>query len=1317
MGTNAHDIWDYVASVGGKTCVIDCHPVFYVWTRCTTVCFNSAELLDAIIETMPSHLVLAKCVGCGKLGHTLLACPVGRKKSVPSSALLQKTFLNSDKSRLAAIYAKHLAPVTRSVSFGGVSWTQIAGGSFFPSPPVQNVLLRAGFFSEIKPTMLVSSELNDRFATLECSFTSLAKCVNMLAMRLDTPKPTNQGVDIVISKGSGVATGNETVVFTSGLESGYLGAGVVVVMNSSLAKHVCKVSEVSDWHLSIKLLFKNNLSVSILGLYAGASLVAQFSQAGNINSLIAKAVNESSFVILGSDFNEDGSHKCASFKKCLDFGLVNALGGSSCKKSPTWSNSRNVVKTIDYVLISLNLINVVVGRSMFGVEKYFNTDHQTVLVLAKFKDDMAANAAMLHDDFLAAGMHSNLDAMWVALHKVLCLSAEAVFKKKWFKNYDHVFVKESSKFHKLKLLVSKLGLDSVNASMVKSLFLSVLSKVRKLYHSSKMSEAECVRKSRIRSAIDKRIESFELNKDHTIRNVLEHPFYKVTLDHLVMDNKLVLEPDLVKTKTRKHNVVSVVSSLLEYIFDDAFFDVICPIDFDKMSSVISNLSDGKVAGFFVSMIPKPYEWKSVLMNTHPIVLIKMAHKIFSKILSDRIFFVCSKFNVLRGNNFSVLKGMTTQSPIFAIGSVIKDALEKNSYDSVGWEHLRESLVKIKMCNKLIWFFGGIHNGWVHDGLDQGEVFSFFLWRIFYDPLLCEVKKQGSVCVFVNDTIWVSNSQTATQHILNVTSEFFWINNISINNDKTIAISINCRVSEPCLLISGLPILIAKKGESYWYLGIFLSIEGLSKPSLTRAHLDVRFFTNLVLRKTVFDKQFLYLVSAVLYPIIAYRTQFSFDTIIHKSLKSKFGLPHDFPNNAIHHPFLYGLKSFEQIQAKSKSASVVGFTNSVGILDYLFAHRSHDLQVLSWHPRHLLLFPSYININPSNNFLASIVRIFLECNFSLSGLIINAFHFPSGTLMSVILGELIFYNCKKLDFWGPVPYWFDVSVHYLNDSGLLFICNSLLPYNGLFNILKSHEFKVVCNRLLRVDSGCFFLFTNSSLSGLGTLGIKTGAAVFFEDINLGLGAIALALKCVLPSYSVNLFSDSQAALDHCHIANVIRCKNLNVNWVKVKNHSGVLGNKHADAFTEAVVFSNMCLSYMINEHFLKTGGTAVSGNSRHFVHNIFQSVYHACWEVGSGSRVLVNSLCADVNWSKSSLALHHCLLVAVHKHLYNKSYPSVICLFCGDVKVSDHVFSCPFDAAGCAWLVEVYVSTWEACSGLSRSFSCVSQLLSTWYSSV
>ncbi|KAG9301792.1 hypothetical protein G9A89_003941, partial [Geosiphon pyriformis] len=55
----------------------------------------------------------------------------------------------------------------------------------------------------------------------------------------------------------------------------------------------------------------------------------------------------------------------------------------------------------------------------------------------------------------------------------------------------------------------------------------------------------------------------------------------------------------------------------------------------------------------------------------------MARKILSKILSDRISFACSKFGVLHSDNFSVLKGTSTQVLVFTVGLVVENALEKN----------------------------------------------------------------------------------------------------------------------------------------------------------------------------------------------------------------------------------------------------------------------------------------------------------------------------------------------------------------------------------------------------------------------------------------------------------------------------------------------------------------------------------------------------------------------------------------------------------------------------------------------------------------
>ncbi|KAG9288345.1 hypothetical protein G9A89_021376 [Geosiphon pyriformis] len=563
--------------------------------------------------------------------------------------------------------------------------------------------------------------------------------------------------------------------------------------------------------------------------------------------------------------------------------------------------------------------------------------------------------------------------------------------------------------------------------------------------------------------------------------------------------------------------------------------------------------------------------------------------------------------------------------------------------------------------------------------------------------------------FVDDTIWVDSSQAATQHILNVASEFFHLNDISINNNKTVSIPINCQVAAPYLTISSVPISITKRGEPHQYLGIFLFSEGLLKPSLVKAHLNVWFFVNLILRKVISDKQLAYLVSSVLFPIVSYRTQFSFiplsvynkwDTLVCKNLKSKSGLPLDFSNDAFHHPSLYNLKTFEQIQAESKSASVITFANSVGVLGCLFSHRSHDLQVLSWCPHYPLLFPVYVGVSPSNNFLNSFVtKIAL---------------FLIGRLLSV--GKN----------WTPMA-------QSPPDLSSLGVC-------GSSDICQSFGFDVICNDLLNVGAACLSVYTNGSLSNLGTVDMLAGAAVFFENIDLGLGvrvsglvsftlaelqAIALALECVLSSHSVDLFSDSQVAIDayrsesllagpdfkNCcwierrHITNVIHCKNLDVNWIKVKGHSGVSGNEHANALAKEAVFSAWHLPHLVSERFLKAGINMVSGNSRHFVHNIFRSIHHAHWEVGSGSRVVPGCMHADIDWLRSSLvwypdfhmatgftstrtagfctyfmkAFHHRLPVAMQKCLYDRVYLSVVCLFCGEVEVSDHVFSCSFDA--------------------------------------
>ncbi|KAG9297346.1 hypothetical protein G9A89_004008 [Geosiphon pyriformis] len=1041
-------------------------------------------------------------------------------------------------------------------------------------------------------------------------------------------------------------------VFTSGLDVGFRGAGVAIFVNNSLACHVSKVEKVKGRVLSIHFLFKNKLSVSVIGLYVCVSGGDRFAQTSVINSFIADTINRSFFVVLGGDFNENNSVKRDADEK-------------------KWAHFKDLSECV--LLDSLNRFKM--------AEDGGNLDGMLELLVAKLLKVLRRNDTLGFD----------------------CLADT------WLK----VDPSEASK------VFGMIG-DSVSSAGL----INHLSKVRKQYRKSKYCESEMAKRSAIRDAIDKCMEKFEMDKDRMIWSILEQPFCKVVLNHLVVGDSLILEPDEVKLKiddiivnwTRKRNALPALSgpwaqqyAPLAYVNDSAFSLVMCDITMCEMSSVISNLPNDKAAGLsvhwkeaWVSMISKPYDWDGVLSNTQPIVLIKMARKILSKVLSDRISFACSRFDVFCGNNFSVLKGTSTQSPISVVGSIVENALQKDcklwlvlqdmckAYDSVGWPYLETSLCYIKMCSKFIKFFGNIHNSHFNRvmtdfGLSdeyEGKVFSSLLWRIFYDPLLCEVVRQDHLCgywinlnfvsktgrietsrdmtsffmagAFVDDTIWVRNGQASTQHIFNVASEFFFINDININNEKMVAIPINKRVGVPVLSINGQAITVANPSVSHRYLSIFLSTNDLSKPSLAKANSDIKFFSNMVLQKAVSDKQFSYLVSAVLQFIVSYRMQFSFvfkvvclkwNILIRRGLRSKANLPRDFPNEVLHHPSLYELKSFEQLQAECKTAFVVQF-------------------VLCWALLNPLQYPVKLRVNTSNNFLAGVVCIFLDNKLFLDNRLPCVFRSPGRFPISLVLGDPLYFNVVCSLKIAGVAY--DDQLLDKNGSiasAYLGNCLHAPPPANLasvyVNVLDLTSFADIYEEIHRLWTDEIDVYTDSSLRNLGMFQMVCGAAVYFPGLNKGLG-------------------------------------------VEIKGHAGIAGNVLADVLAEQAVYSGVSL---------QSGLIWEVGPSQEIVSCLFGLVVD--WNSSTlvwhpDSHMLSGSTCRATAALRTYFmkAVHFRLPVAVRKRLYNKDYPGVSCLFCDNVELPDHGFTCVKDASVQSDILDDFGDLWKTLMGsnlLSSSF--------------
>ena len=147
-------------------------------------------------------------------------------------------------------------------------------------------------------------------------------------------------------------------------------------------------------------------------------------------------------------------------------------------------------------------------------------------------------------------------------------------------------------------------------------------------------------------------------------------------------------------------------------------------------------------------------------------------------------------------------------------------------------------------------------------------FYNYKWHVQKINLTIFITKFQGGFAFVDDTIWFSHSRKTMQKILDIASEFYHINDIDINNQKTISIILNDKkATNHSLTIQNQPIQNLLPGESTWYFGIYIDTQGIKSPTITILSNKINNIIQMTKSKAIINKQALYIIHHILFSII------------------------------------------------------------------------------------------------------------------------------------------------------------------------------------------------------------------------------------------------------------------------------------------------------------------------------------------------------------------------------------------------------------------------------------------------------------------
>ncbi|KAG9287153.1 hypothetical protein G9A89_000656 [Geosiphon pyriformis] len=201
-----------------------------------------------------SCLVTLLCSVCNSLGHSSLVCKSASISSISKSKRAPLSAQN--KFRLAKIYEKKFASVSRPLAFGGKTWADVVGKPPFCTSSDSPFLL--GSVDSSKPILSVGSILEICLVSIKSSLVDLMGQISKLTKRLDSlilvVSQPSSGCQLLVTPLSQIQEEN-TVMGVSLSE--VTSNETATIVDLSASSHVVKLKKILE-----------GLSKSVLSLFA-----------------------------------------------------------------------------------------------------------------------------------------------------------------------------------------------------------------------------------------------------------------------------------------------------------------------------------------------------------------------------------------------------------------------------------------------------------------------------------------------------------------------------------------------------------------------------------------------------------------------------------------------------------------------------------------------------------------------------------------------------------------------------------------------------------------------------------------------------------------------------------------------------------------------------------------------------------------------------------------------------------------------------------------------------------------------------------------